>query len=51
MAERAVCRVKGVRAIAQEIEVRLPGNVKTADDQIARRALKIIALGHDHSGR
>jgi osmotically-inducible protein OsmY len=43
VAEQIVGRVKGVRAIAQELEVRLPGNVKTADDQIARRALKIIA--------
>ena len=43
MAERVVCRVKGFRAIAQEIEVGVPSNIKTADDQIARRALKIIA--------
>lgn len=43
VAERVVSGLKGVRAIAQEIEVRLSGNVKTADDQIARRALKIIA--------
>jgi osmotically-inducible protein OsmY len=43
IAEVAVGRVKGVRAIAQEIEVRLPSNAKTADDQIARRALRIIA--------
>jgi osmotically-inducible protein OsmY len=43
VAEHVVSRVMGVRAIAQEIEVRLPSNVKTADDQIARRALKIIA--------
>ena len=43
MAERVVCRVKGFRAIAQKIEVGVPSNIKTADDQIARRALKIIA--------
>jgi osmotically-inducible protein OsmY len=43
IAERVVSRVKGVRAIAQEIVVRFPSNVKTADDQIARRALRIIA--------
>lgn len=43
IAERVVGRIKGVRAIAQEIEVRLAGNRKTADDQIATRALKIIA--------
>jgi osmotically-inducible protein OsmY len=42
-AEAAVRRVKGVRAIAQEIEVRYPGDPKTSDDQIARRALDILA--------
>jgi osmotically-inducible protein OsmY len=41
-AERAVRRVKGVRAIAQEIEVRYPFDKKTADDEIARRALDIL---------
>lgn len=42
MAERVVQRVKGVRGIAQEIEVRYPGAKKTADDEIAKRALNII---------
>lgn len=42
-AERAARRVKGVRAIAQEIEVRFPQDKKTADDEIAARALNIIA--------
>ena len=42
-AERAVQRVKGVRAIAQDIEVRFPEDKKTADDEIAGRAAKIIA--------
>lgn len=42
-AERVVQRLKGVRAIAQEIEVRFPGDKKTDDDEIAQRALKIIA--------
>ena len=41
--ERAVGRIRGVRGIAQEIEVRLPANRKTNDDEIAERALKIIA--------
>jgi osmotically-inducible protein OsmY len=41
-AERAARRVKGVHAIAQEIEVRLPSDKKTADDEIAVRALKLI---------
>jgi osmotically-inducible protein OsmY len=41
--ERIVERIKGVRGIAQEIQVRLPANRKTNDDEIAGRALKIIA--------
>jgi osmotically-inducible protein OsmY len=40
--QHAVQRVKGVRAIAQEIEVRYPGEKKTADDEIAKRALNIL---------
>lgn len=42
-AERVVQRLKGVRAIAQEIEVRFPSDKKTSDDEIAQRALSIIA--------
>ena len=42
-AERAAWRVKGVKAIAQEIEVRLPSDTKTNDDQIAQRALNILS--------
>lgn len=41
-AEKAVQRVKGVRAIAQEIEVRYPNDKKTADDEIATRAVNIL---------
>lgn len=41
--ERAVGRIRGVRGIAQEIQVRLPANRKTNDDEIAERALKIVA--------
>ncbi len=41
-AERAARRVKGVKAVAQEIEVRLPSEAKTADDEIAARAVKIL---------
>jgi osmotically-inducible protein OsmY len=41
-AERAVRRVKGVQAIAMEIEVHLPSDKKTADDEIAERAVKIL---------
>ncbi len=41
-AERAVKRVKGVRAIAQNIEVRLSGMARTDDDELARRAADIL---------
>lgn len=40
-AEAAVRRVKGVRAIAQEVEVRYAERKKHADDEIAARALDI----------
>ncbi|AMS42150.1 MULTISPECIES: BON domain-containing protein [Aminobacter] len=42
-AEGAVRRVKGVRGVAQEIEVRPFGAHATADDEIARRAVTILA--------
>ncbi|MGE4434993.1 BON domain-containing protein [Achromobacter sp.] len=42
-AEHTVQRVKGVRGIAQEIEVRAASAKQLADDQIAARALSIIA--------
>ena len=38
-AERAVGRVKGVRAVAEEIEVRLPSSVRHTDDEIAAAAV------------
>jgi len=38
----AVRRVKGVRGIAEEMEVRFPNEKKTSDDQIAKRAADII---------
>jgi osmotically-inducible protein OsmY len=41
-AERAARRVFGVKAIAEEIEVRLPSDKKTADDEIAKRAVDIL---------
>jgi len=41
-AERAARRVKGVKAIAEEIEVRLPSDTKRADDEIAARAIDIL---------
>jgi osmotically-inducible protein OsmY len=41
-AERIVKRVKGVRAVAQEIEVRPLGSHLTADDEIAKRAVNSL---------
>jgi osmotically-inducible protein OsmY len=41
-AERAVQRVRGVKAIAQEIEVRYPDQAQRSDDEIAQRALNIL---------
>ncbi|MGL4975745.1 MAG: BON domain-containing protein, partial [Bosea sp. (in: a-proteobacteria)] len=41
--ERAAKRVTGVRGVAQEVEVRYPSDKKTADDQIAKRALDILS--------
>ncbi|MGC9269261.1 BON domain-containing protein [Acidiphilium sp.] len=42
-AERAAGRVKGVRAIAADIEVRPPAEPDLDDDDIARRAANILA--------
>lgn len=42
-AERAAWRVKGVKAVAQNIVVHLPQDRKHGDDEIARRALAILA--------
>lgn len=42
-AEAATRRVRGVRAIAEHLEVRYPERKKHADDEIASRALDIIA--------
>src|ERR1700721_301451 len=38
----AVRRIKGVHAIAENIDVRYPYQNKTADDEIAKRAIDII---------
>lgn len=42
-AEGAAWRVKGVKAIAMRIDVRLAGDRRQNDDEIAQRALSIIA--------
>lgn len=41
-AEAAVRRVKGVLAIALDLDVRLPTDKKTADDEIAARAVHLL---------
>lgn len=41
-AENTVKRVHGVRAIAQELEVRPPHTATRADDEIAKRAVDIL---------
>jgi osmotically-inducible protein OsmY len=41
-ADYAARRVKGERAIVSEIEVRYPEQAKTADDEIAKRALNVL---------
>jgi osmotically-inducible protein OsmY len=41
-AENAVRRIKGVQAIAEEIEVRPDGTNMMADDEIAKRAVNSI---------
>lgn len=42
-AERAAGRVRGVKAIAEEIEVRLPDDHKRSDTEIAERAVRLLA--------
>jgi osmotically-inducible protein OsmY len=39
-AERAAARVKGVRAVAEEIEVKLPYDIKRGDESIAEAAIE-----------
>jgi osmotically-inducible protein OsmY len=41
-AERAARRVKGVKAVALDLDVELPSSKKTADDEIAARAVKLL---------
>ena len=41
-AVRAVQRVRGVKAVAQELKVRLPARSKRGDDEIAGRAVSIL---------
>lgn len=46
-AERAVKAIKGVRAVAEEIQVRLDKGAGTDDDTIANRAVNIISWRSD----
>jgi osmotically-inducible protein OsmY len=41
-AERAVKRIKGVRAIANDIEVKLPAEMRKADEHIAERISRLL---------
>jgi len=41
-AEQAVRRVRGVKAVAQNLEIELPSDQKMGDDEIANRVLKIL---------
>lgn len=41
-AEQIVMRIKGVRGLAQEIEVRPAGVNPTADDEVARRIIDVL---------
>lgn len=41
-AERCAMRIKGVHGVAQEIEVRPFGDVGVKDDEIAKRALRML---------
>ena len=42
-AEQAVHRVAGTRAIAEELKVRYPSDAKTADTEIAKRIVDVLA--------
>ena len=51
-AERAAARVFGVKAVAEAIQVRLPGSLKRSDEDIARAVANAlewnVALPRDH---
>lgn len=42
-AEKAASRVKGVKAVAEEIEVRLPSEIKRGDEDIAAAAVERLS--------
>lgn len=41
-AERIVSRIKGVKGVAEEIEVRPVGTNLTADDEVAKRIVNVL---------
>lgn len=43
VAERAAARVKGVRAVAEDIEVKLPYDIRRGDEDIAGTAIERLA--------
>ena len=51
-AERAAARVFGVRAVAEAIQVRLPGSLKRSDEDIARAVANVlewnVLVPYDH---
>src|SRR3954452_23169902 len=49
-AEAAAKRVHGVRAIANELEVRLPGTSKRTDEDIAAAAMNALKLNPSEPG-
>lgn len=42
-AGEAAARVRGVRSVIHLVEVRLPGERRVADDELARRAMQVLA--------
>jgi osmotically-inducible protein OsmY len=52
VAERAAARVFGVRAVAEAIQVRLPGSLKRSDEDIAEMVANVlewnVLVPHDH---
>ncbi|SRR5271157_5307944 len=42
-AERATARVKGVKAVVEQIEVKLPYDIERGDERIARAAIERLA--------
>lgn len=51
-AERAAARVFGVKAVAEKIQVRLPGSLKRSDEDLARAVSNAlewnVSVPHDH---